>query len=61
MIREYALELERLWADYDYFSSLASYNDSECKSGEICSQESTMQFLRNLNPTFDQRRAMLLA
>jgi hypothetical protein len=61
MIQEYAIELERLWADYDHFSSLASYNDLECKSGEIRSHNRTIQFLGNLNPAFDQRRVMLLA
>jgi Zinc knuckle len=60
-IQEYVIELERLWENYDYFSPLASYNDPKCKSGEIRSQERTIQFLGNLNPAFDQRRAMLLA
>jgi hypothetical protein len=60
-IQEYVIELERLWTNYNYFSPLASCNNPERKSGEIRSQERTMQFLRNLNPAFDQRRAMLLA
>lgn len=34
-IQEYAIDIERLWADYDHFSPRTSCKDPECKSGEI--------------------------
>lgn len=34
-IQEHAIDIERLWADYDHFLPRTSCKDSECKSGEI--------------------------
>jgi hypothetical protein len=48
-IQEYVIELEILWTNYDYFLSLASYNDPECKSEEIRSQERNMVKILRLN------------
>jgi Retrotransposon gag protein/Zinc knuckle len=60
-IQEYATDLERLWADYDYFSQAACCKDSECKRGARDTQRKTMHFMRGLNPAFEPRCAMLLA
>ena len=60
-IQEYAIDLECLWAQYDHFSHVTSCNDPQCKSKEISAQRRTMQFLKHLNPLFDQRRTVLLA
>lgn len=60
-IQEYAIELQRLWADYDHFSPVKLCNDPGCQSSEVTSQRRTMQFLKHLNPAFDQRRAILLS
>jgi Zinc knuckle len=60
-IQEYATDLERLWADYDYFLPIACCKDPECKKGERDVQRRTMHFLRRLNPAFEQRNVMLLA
>jgi hypothetical protein len=59
-IQEYAIDLERLWEDYDYFSPIACCKDLECKRGERDAQRRTMHFLRRLNPAFEQRSAVLL-
>ena len=61
MIQEYAIELEPLWVEYDHFSPVTVCNDPQCKSKEISAQRRTMQFLKHLNPSFDQRREVLLA
>ncbi|KAJ4737614.1 Transposon Ty1-H Gag-Pol polyprotein [Rhynchospora pubera] len=60
-IQEYATDLERLWADYDYFSPMACCKDPECRRGERDAQRRTMHFLRRLNPAFEHRTAVLLA
>ncbi|KAJ9550922.1 hypothetical protein OSB04_014967 [Centaurea solstitialis] len=60
-VQEYAIELEWLWTDYDHFSPVISCKDPECKGREVSGQRRTMQFLKHLNPTFDQRRAVILA
>jgi hypothetical protein len=59
-IQEYATDLERLWADYDHFSSAACCKDPECKRGARDTQR-TMHFMRGLNPAFEPRCAVLLA
>jgi Retrotransposon gag protein/Zinc knuckle len=60
-IQEYATDLERLWADYDHFSSAACCKDPECKRGARDTQRRTMHFMRGLNPAFESRCAVLLA
>jgi hypothetical protein len=59
-IQEYTTDLERLWADYDHFSSAACCKDPEYKRGARDTQR-TMHFMRGLNPTFEPRCAVLLA
>jgi hypothetical protein len=54
------MELEQLWQDLVHFSPMSSSNDPRCKSREFNAQMRTMQFLAHLNPTFDQRRSVLL-
>ena len=56
MIQEYAIELERLLAEYDHLLPVTVCNDPQCKSKEISAQRRTMQFLKHLNPSFDQSR-----
>ena len=60
-IQEYAIDLECLWAQYDHFSPVTVCNDLQCKSKEISAQRRAMQFLKHLNPSSDQRRAVILA
>ncbi|XP_078172918.1 uncharacterized protein LOC144566765 [Carex rostrata] len=60
-IQEYAVELERLWANYDYFSPPTCCKDPECKKGDDRVQRRTMHFMRGLNPAFEPRCAVLLA
>jgi hypothetical protein len=60
-IQEYATDMERLWADYDHFSSAACCKDPECKREARDTQSRTMHFMRGLNPVFDPRCAVLLA
>lgn len=59
-IQEYVTGLERLWANYDHFSSMACYKDPEYKRGERDAQRGTMHFLEGLNPTFEKMIAVLL-
>ena len=61
MIQEYDIEVERLWADYDHFLPVTMWNDPHCKSREVSTQRRTMHFLKHVNLSFDQRRAILLA
>ena len=61
MIQEYVIELKHLRADYDHLSPVTVCNDPQCKSKEVSTQRRTMQFLKHLNPSLDQRRAILLA
>jgi Retrotransposon gag protein len=60
-IQEYATYLERLWANYDHFSSAACCKDPECKRGARDTQRRTMHFMRGLSQTFEPRCAVLLA
>jgi hypothetical protein len=52
--------MERLWADYDYFSPTACCRDPECQRGARDTQR-TMHFMRGLSPAFELRCAGLLA
>jgi 1,4-alpha-glucan branching enzyme len=60
-IQEYVTDLERLWANYDYLSSITCCKDPEYKGGERDAQRRTMHFLRRLNSAFEQRSVVLLA
>jgi Zinc knuckle/Retrotransposon gag protein len=60
-VQEYAVNLQRLWAEYDHFSPPESCMDPNCKKGVRDVQKRTLHFLRHLDSTFDQKSAMLLA
>jgi hypothetical protein len=60
-VQEYAINLQRLWVEYDHFSPPEFCMDPNYKKGEIDVQKRTIHFLRHLDSTFDQKSALLLA